>query len=131
MRAAEIDVIIDERTASAGIVKKLGHLRTQHGIEREIRTEHHHVIGRDVGKHDVEPLRRIVFVEEVVRLVVLVEESQGHGRLALGKHIDMTRLHAVPAHEVEDGAPDTVVARLADEVHRHAHAPQGNDAIEH
>ena len=64
-------------------------------------------------------------------LVVIVEEGERQGRLVLGEHVDVRRLHAVGTHEVENRAPHTVVARLADEVHGDPHAPQRDDAVEH
>ena len=69
----------------------------------------------DIRKGEVELVARVILIEYILRVVVLVEESQRHGRLRARVDADRVGIDAV-LDQVADGLlADAVVARLANE----------------
>ena len=124
MRRTEVHVVIENGSLLAGIVQKALHLRTNHRIDGIIGTEHHDVVGLHVGCHEVEPVVGMVLVEQVFRIVLLVEERQRERRLRIREHIDILCAHPVFLEERDNHLAHAVIARLADKLCRNARASQ-------
>ena len=75
MRATEIDIIIEQRSPLARIIEKLHYLTTQYGIQSKIGTEHHHIVTVYFRKLHIQPLRRIVFIEQIFSIILLIQKS--------------------------------------------------------
>ena len=78
MRHAIIHVIIDYRPVGTGIIEQPRNLRPYHRVHREERAKQHDVTGLDVGIDEVELVVRVVFIEDVLSIVVVVEKRQRH-----------------------------------------------------
>ena len=116
---------------AAGMVEKAKHLWAYHGIDGIVGAKHHDVVGVDLRIDEVELVVAMVFVEEVFGIIVLVEEGQRDGRLALGVDIDVFGVDMVVVEKLDDVLSHTVVARLADERGIDARPSERDDAIEH
>ena len=80
------------------------------------------IIFADGREQNVQPLFGIVFIEDVFRVAVFVQESQGYGRFAIREHIDVIRRDMIVTHELQDDVSNMVVARFADETYIDSHA---------
>ena len=127
---AEVGVVVDDGLLLARLLQQLHHLLAQHGVQGVVRANQYDVVFLQAGEGHVEPLHRVVLVEEVFRIAVLVQEGERHGRLAVGQDIDVVRGDVVVAHEAQDDVAHAVVPGLADEVDRHARAAEGYDGVE-
>ena len=124
MSWSKIDIVVDDGTMIAGIVKQSDHLRSDHGVDGIVRTEDNDIVWLDIGEGKIELVVRVIFVKKVLRIVLLVEKSQGDGRFAVGKGVYMTGIHAVLFQETVNHVPHTVVACLADESGVNPRSPQ-------
>jgi len=120
MGRPEVDVVVDDGTVVSGIVEQSDDLRTNHGIDGKKRSEDHDVIGMDVGIDKIELVVRMIFVEDIVCVVVVVEKGERHRRLRFGEDIDVGGIHAVVLEKTDDILSDTVVAGFTDESGVHA-----------
>ena len=131
VRGSEVHVVVQNGTLRAGILQESHHLRPYDGVHGVVRAEEHHVVGIHRGVGELQPVVRMVFIEEVLGIVVLVEEGQRDGRLGVGIDVDRLGVNAVLFEETDDTAPHAVVASLADEGAAHARAPQRDETVEH
>ena len=76
MRSTVVHIIVDDGAFVLGIVEEGRHLRTNHGVHGVIRAEHHDVIGLDIGIDKLQLVMRMIFIEDVFRIVILIEERQ-------------------------------------------------------
>lgn len=129
MRGAEVHVIVDDGPMAAGMVEQPTHLRAQRRVHGIIGAEEHDVVGLDVGVAEVELVVGLVAVEDVLRIVVLVEERQRHGRLRPREYAHIVGIHAVLPQEVDDILAHAVAACLGDERAGHARATQRHDSV--
>ena len=72
----------------------------------------------------------MVFVEDVLGIILLVEERQRHGRLGVGESRHIVGIDAVALQKFDDVLPDVVVAGLGDERCADPAASQRRDGIE-
>ena len=72
----------------------------------------------------------MVLIEDVVGVVVIVEEGERDGRLAVGKHVDIVGVDSVVTQKFDDIRAHAVVAGLADESGFYAAASQGYGGVE-
>ena len=77
----EVDIVVDDGTVVARIVEQSDDLRTDDRVDGKERAEDDDVVGLDVGIDKVELVVRVVFIEDVLRVVVVVEESERYRRL--------------------------------------------------
>ena len=129
VRRAEVHVVIQDGPFLSRIVQKALHLRADHRIDCKIGTEHHDVILLHVGHHEVQLVVRMILIEQIFRVVLLVEEGQRQRRLRIREHIDVLGSHAVLFQERDNHLAHAVVARLADKLCRNAGASQRNHGI--
>jgi len=76
MGSAEVHVVVDDGPFLSGILKEALHLRTDHGIHGIVRAEHHDVVSLYLWEHEVQTVVGVVLIEDVLRVVILVEEGQ-------------------------------------------------------
>ena len=124
MRWAEVHIIIENGSLLTGIVQKTLHLRTDYRIDGIIGTEHHDVVFLHVGHHEVQLVVGMILVEQVFRIVLLVEERQRQRRLRIREHIDILCAHPVFLEERDNHLAHAVIARLADKLCRNARTSQ-------
>lgn len=75
MRSTEIHVVIEDGSTTLGVFQEASHLRTNHRIQGEERTEEYDVACIDFGSSKLQLVVRMILVEDVVSIVVLIEES--------------------------------------------------------
>lgn len=129
MGRSEVDIIVDDRPTTTGIVEKTLHLWTDDGVQGIVGAEEYDVVGIDLRINEVQLVTGMVFIEDVFSIVAVVEESQRQRRLRVGKHVDVFCVDSVLLQEVDDALPYSVVTRFADEVGRHAAASQRNHGV--
>ena len=127
----EVGVVVEDRAPLLGVSQELDHALAERRVERVVGAVDEDVVFLDRGQRHVEPLGGIVLVERIVRVVVLVEEGERDGALAVHIAVDVVGRDVVLLHEGVDEAAHVVVAQLADEQDRQAHAPQRGEAVEH
>ena len=130
MRSTEVDVVIEDGTVILGVLQKTGHLRTNHRIQGEERTEEHDVARIDFRSGKLQLVVGMILVEDVVGIVVLVEERQRERRLRFRKDAHIVGIHPIISQKLNHILTDTVVARLADKRSIHARTSQRDDSIE-
>ena len=130
MRRAEVYIIIEDGATTFGVLQKTSHLRTNHRIQSEERTEEHDVVRIDFGSGKLQLVVRMILVENVVSIVVLVEERQREWRLRIWEDTHVVSIHSIISQELNHILSDTVVARLADKRSIHARTSQRDDCIE-
>ena len=79
MRGAVIHVIVENGASLAGVSQKRCHLVADDGIDGIERAIHHNVIGLDVRIDHVQTVVGMIFIEDVLCIVLLVEECERHG----------------------------------------------------
>ena len=124
MSRSEIDIVVDDGAMIAGIVEQSDHLRSDNGVDGIVRTEDNDIVWLDIWEGKIELVVRMIFVKKVLRIVLLVEKSQGDGRFAVGKGVYMTGIHSVLFQETVYHVPHTVVACLADKGGVNSRSPQ-------
>ena len=75
MRRTEVNVVVYYCAVAFRILQEIRYLLTDyrvHGIER---TEHHHVVGVNLGIGELEAVVRVVLVEHVLGVVAVVEKG--------------------------------------------------------
>ena len=113
-----------------GVLQETGHLRTNHRIQGEERTEEHDVARIDFRSGKFQLVVGMVLVEDVVGIVVLVEERQRERRLRFRKDAHIVGIHPIISQKLNHILTNTVVARLADKRSVHARTSQRDDCIE-
>ena len=63
------------------IIEEAHHLRPNDGVNGIVGTEKHNVVGLYVGEGKLQSVVGMVFIKDVFRIVLFVEERQGDGRL--------------------------------------------------
>ena len=113
-----------------GVLQETGHLRTNHRIQGEERTEEHDVARIDFGSSKLQLVVGMVLVEDVVGIVVLVEESQRERRLRFREDAHIVSIHPIISQKLNHILSYAVVARLADKRSIYARTAQRDDCIE-
>ena len=72
MRWAKINVVVEDSSTVAGIVEQSGHLAAHGRVDREIRAEHHNVVGLDVRVRVVLVFYLAVFIKEVLGITLIM-----------------------------------------------------------
>ena len=114
----------------AGIIEQAHNLRPYHGVHGKERTKKHDVIGMYVGIDEVELVVGVVFIEDVLSVVVVVEKRERHRRLRARKRRDVGSVDTVILQKLYYVLPHTVVTRLTDESGGHAGPRQRYDGVE-
>ena len=76
MGFAEVDIVIDPCTRFVRSMYQTSHHRPYDRIDGEKRTKEHHVVLTHFGHFSVQRNRCMVLVEDILRIVVLIEERQ-------------------------------------------------------
>ena len=130
MRGAEIDVIIKDGTMLAGIVQKGIDLWTDDGIQGEITAKDNDVVRMNLRIHILYTVIGMVLVEHILRIVLVVQESQRNGRLGFRIDIKISGVHTVLLQETDNMTADPVVASLTDHTGLNSRTPQRHNGIE-
>ena len=130
MRSTEVDVVIKNGAVLLRILQEAGNLRTDHRIQSEERTEEHDVARIDFRCGKLQLVVRMIFIEDVVGIVVLVEESQRERRLRFREDAHIVSIHPIISQKLNHILSYAVVARLADKRSIYARTAQRDDCIE-
>ena len=114
----------------AGIVQKALYLRTDNGVYGIIRTEKHDVVFINLRKCKVQPVVGMVFVEDVVRIVLLVQKSQRQRRFGVRIDADAVCLAAIVLQKLDNHLSYAVIACFADETCFDTCSAERDDGIE-
>ena len=131
MRGTEIHVIIQDSTPIMGIFQKGEYLWTNHRIHRIKRAEHYDIISLNIREVEVEPIVRMILIEDILRIVLLIQESQWDRGLRLRKDTHTTGIHMIVFQETDNSLSHPIVTRLTDKCRIHANTPQWDQTVEH
>ena len=98
-----------------GVFQETSHLRTYDGVDSIERTEHHYIVFVYFWIGKVELVVGMVFIEDIFRVVFVVEKSQRKRRFAVLVDVDIGGVYIIFLKEAYYPLSDTVVACLADE----------------
>ena len=79
MGGAEIHVVVKDGPVVAGIFQESLHLLTNHRIDGIVGAEHHNVVRLYLRKNEVQAVVGMILIEDVLRVVLLVEKRQRYG----------------------------------------------------
>ena len=130
MGRTEVDVVIDDGTGSARLVKQGYHLLAHGGVEGIVAAYEHDVVGVEVRDIDVLTVYLTVAIEHVLGIVGLIEKGKRHGRLAMGKALHIVGTDAIVTEETYHLVADTVAAGIGKHRGSHATTAKGNHGIE-
>ena len=113
----------------ARVVQQSDDLRTNDGVDGKERAEDDNVVGLDVGIDKVELIMRMIFIENVLRIVVVIEEGERDRRLRFREDVDFGSVHSIVFEKTKDILSHTVVAGFTDESGAHARTRHRDDGI--
>ena len=73
---AEIGIVIDDRFLLFCRFQQFQYLVAKHRVKGVIRTDYYYIVFMDFRKQDVEPLFGVVFIKNVFRITVLIQECE-------------------------------------------------------
>ena len=117
MGATEVHIVIDDGSGFTGLVQQFLDLVTQLGSDGIERPEHHDVFTGHFRHIHIQTQAWIILVEGILRIVLLVKESQRYRRFTVGIYLYIVRTDAIVLHEVQDDVAHMVATHLADEGH--------------
>ena len=74
MRRTEVNIVVNDSSIVLGMIEESRHLRTNHRIHSIVGAKHHNVIRLDVGINEIQLVMRMILIEDVFRIVLLVEK---------------------------------------------------------
>ena len=130
MVLAEIDVIIEPCACPVCLPQQPCHGRPYRGIDGKKRAEKHHILLAYLWHRTIQPYRRMVLIEHILRIVVLIQKSQRDMRLDMLVAADIVRRHAILVKIVANHIAHMVASHLCHHSARHPCASERHDAVE-
>ena len=127
---AKVHIIIEPCTRFMCNTQQTAHNRTYGRIDREERTEEHHVILIYPRQFTVHTNRRMVFIEYILRIVVFIQESQRYMRLDLLMATNIFRRHTIVKQIAANQVAHMVTSHLCHHGARHASPSERNNTVE-
>lgn len=127
---AEIHIIIKKCASLASLLQKASDHRPQDRVDCKEGAEKHHVVSCYLRQPAIHRHRGVVFIEDVPRIVVLVQKRQRNMRLDVLVATDVFRRHAVFLQIAADDVADMVSTSLGHHCTRHASTSKRHNAVE-
>ena len=112
MGSTEVDIIIEDSPMLTGIIQKTIYLWSNHGIQSEITTKKHDIIGMNVWIGILDTVTVMILVEDIFRIVLLIQKGKREGRPGFRIDMDKRGVHAVLFQKTDNHLSDPVVTRL-------------------
>ena len=117
MSLTEIHIVVDDGTHLTGLVKQLLYFVTQLGCNGVERTEHDDVITRHFRHFHIQTKIGIILIENILRIVLLVQESQRNRRPTVRINHNIVGSHSVLLHKVKDNVSYLIPSYFTDKSH--------------
>ena len=126
----EIYVIIEPCTRLACSTQQMAYNGTYGRVDGEERTKKHHIVLIYLGQFTVQLNRRVIFIEDVLRIIVFVQECQCYVRLDILVSADIFRRHAILKQIVAYKVSHMVVTDICYHGTWHTGPSKRNNAVE-
>ena len=73
---AEIGIVIDDRFPFLGVLQKFYHTSPQDRVQGIIRAKHENIVFLDLREGHLQPLRRVILVEDIISVLIVVQKSE-------------------------------------------------------
>lgn len=73
---AEIGIVIDDRFPFLGVLQKFYHTSPQDRVQGIIRAKHENIVFLDLRQGHLQPLRRVILVEDIISVLIVVQKSE-------------------------------------------------------
>lgn len=130
MVLAEIHIIIKKSASLASLLQKAADHRPQDRVDCKEGAEKHHVTPRYLRQPAIHRNRGVIFIEDVLRIVVLVQKRQRNMRLDVLVAADVFRRHTVFLQIAADDVAYMVSTSFRHHCTRHAGTSERHYAVE-
>lgn len=127
---AEIHIIIKKSASLASLLQKAADHRPQNRVDCKEGAEKHHVVSCRLRQPAIHRHRGVVFIEDVLRIIVLVQKRQRNMRLDVLVAADIFRRHTVFLQIAADNVAYMVSTSFRHHCTRHAGTSERHNAVE-
>ena len=111
---AKIGIVIDDRFPFLGVLQKFYHTSPQDRVQGIIRAKHENIVFLDLRQGHLQPLRRVILVEDIISVLIVVQKSEWYRTFPIGETVYELGRDVVIFHEIPNHVANPVVAQLAD-----------------